>query len=99
FYSAQMNQHTVERLALETSLRGAIERQEFLVHYEPKIDIRSGQITGAEALIRWMHPELGMVAPERFIPLAEETGLIGPIGEWALRTACFEAAGWVKQGA
>ena len=99
FYSAQMNQYTVERLALETSLRGAIERQEFIVHYAPKIDMRSRQITGAEALIRWIHPELGMVAPGRFLPLAEETGLIGPIGEWTLRTACFEAASWIKQGA
>lgn len=99
YYSAQMNQHSLERLALETSLRGAIERKEFLVHYEPKIDMRSGQITGVEALVRWIHPELGMVAPARFIPLAEETGLIGPIGEWVLRTACIDAVSWIKQGA
>jgi diguanylate cyclase (GGDEF)-like protein len=99
YYSAQLNQHTLERLELETSLRGAVERQEFLLHYAPKIDMRSGRITGVEALIRWMHPELGMVAPGRFMPLAEETGLIGPIGEWALRTACNEAAGWIRQGA
>ena len=99
YYSAQMNRHTLERLALETSLRGAIERQEFLLHYEPKIDTRSGHIAGVEALIRWIHPELGLVAPARFMPLAEETGLIGPIGDWALRTACIDAASWIRQGA
>ncbi len=99
YYSAQMNQHTLERLALETSLRGAIDRQEFLLHYEPKIDLRSGQITGVEALIRWIHPELGILAPGQFMALAEETGLIGPIGEWVLRTACMEAVSWIKQGA
>ncbi|MBI4192304.1 MAG: EAL domain-containing protein [Betaproteobacteria bacterium] len=99
FYSAQMNQHTFERLALETSLRRAVERQEFLLHYQPKIDIRSGRITGVEALVRWQHPDLGMVSPAQFIALAEETGLIVPIGEWVLRTACTEARGWIKKGA
>ena len=98
FYSPQMNLHTFERLALETSLRRAVERQEFLLHYQPKVDVRSGQITGVEALVRWRHPDLGMVPPAQFIPLAEETGLIEPIGEWVLRTACGEAQAWVGQG-
>jgi diguanylate cyclase (GGDEF)-like protein len=98
FYSDQMNLHSFERLALETSLRRAIERDEFLLHYQPKVDMRSGRITGVEALLRWQHPELGMVPPGQFVGLAEETGLIAPIGEWVLRTACAEAQGWISRG-
>ena len=98
FYSAQMNLHSFERRALETSLRRAVERKEFLVHYQPKADMRSGRITGVEALVRWRHPDLGIVLPVQFVPLAEETGLIAPIGEWVLRTACADARDWIARG-
>ena len=98
FYSARSNSHSFERLALETSLRRGLERGEFLLHYQAKVDLRSGRITGVEALIRWQHPELGMVPPGQFIPLAEETGLILPIGKWVLTEACAQAVAWQRQG-
>ena len=98
FYSTQMNSHSFERLALETSLRRAVERNEFLLHFQPKVDMRSGQITGVEALVRWQHPELGLLEPAHFVPLAEETGLIMSIGEWVLRTACAQAQAWIADG-
>jgi len=98
FYSSEMNTHTVERIALENRLRRAIERREFVVHYQPKVDVRSGRIVGAEALVRWKHPEQGMLLPGDFIGLAEEAGLIGQIGMLVLEGACrgitaFRAAG------
>jgi len=98
FYSAQMNKHTFERLAMESSLRRAVERNEFLLHYQPKLDLRTGAIAGVEALVRWQHPDWGMVSPAQFIPLAEETGLIVQIGEWVLKTACEQNKRWRDQG-
>jgi EAL domain-containing protein (putative c-di-GMP-specific phosphodiesterase class I) len=93
-----MNMHSFERLALEASLRRALEHDEFQLHYQPKIDARSGGIVGMEALLRWQHPELGMVAPAKFIPVAEETGLIVSIGKWVLRTACRQNVAWQQRG-
>ncbi|MET1028768.1 MAG: GGDEF domain-containing phosphodiesterase, partial [Dongiaceae bacterium] len=98
FYAETMNSHSFERLALESSLRLALERGEFALHYQPKLAVGSNEITGMEALLRWQHPALGMVAPIKFIPIAEETGLIVPIGIWVLKTACMQNVAWQKSG-
>ena len=98
FYTPAMNAQALERLQIESNLRAALERGEFVLHYQPKVDIESGRITGMEALIRWSHPELGMVPPGRFIGLAEETGLIVPIGAWVTRTACAQNKAWQDAG-
>jgi diguanylate cyclase (GGDEF)-like protein len=90
FYSEEMNDHLSARIAKETRLQGALERNEFVLHYEPKVEINTGRITGMEALIRWQHPDLGLLAPAEFIGLAENSGLIVPIGAWVLRTACAQ---------
>jgi diguanylate cyclase (GGDEF)-like protein len=95
FFKAAMNVRAVERQSVEESLRTALEQQQFVLHYQPKIDLRSGAITGAEALIRWMHPTRGLISPGQFIPIAEDSGLIRPIGHWALREACRQAKAWV----
>jgi diguanylate cyclase (GGDEF)-like protein/PAS domain S-box-containing protein len=94
FYHGAMNEETRERLRIEGALRNALERGEFLLHYQPQVDLATGRIVGMEALLRWQHPELGVVPPQRFIGLAEETGLIVPIGAWVLRTACAQAKAW-----
>jgi EAL domain-containing protein (putative c-di-GMP-specific phosphodiesterase class I) len=93
-----MNVRAVERQSMEESLRCALERQEFALHYQPKINLGTGAITGAEALLRWTHPVRGPVAPAQFIPVAEACGLILPIGAWVLREACRQARAWVNEG-
>jgi len=98
FYSSEMNQSSFERLVLERLLRRGLEQHEFDLYYQPKVNLRTGQVTGMEALLRWMQPGMGMISPVKFIPLAEETGLILPIGTWALRTACTQIKAWSRMG-
>lgn len=98
FYTPAMNERALERLRIEGDLHNALERHEFVLHYQPRVDLESGEIVGMEALIRWQHPELGMVPPGRFIGIAEENGLIVPIGAWVIRTACVQNKAWQDAG-
>src|SRR5271157_4972064 len=90
FHSEGIKTQSIERLILETSLRHALERDELLLYYQPKRDLLRGGISGVEALLRWRHPDLGLLQPAHFIPLAEETGLIVPVGKWVMETACAQ---------
>ena len=98
FYTSAMSERTLERLEIEADLRHALERDQFALHYQPQLDLATGAIVGMEALLRWIHPVHGMIAPSRFISLAEEMGLIVPIGAWVVRTACLQTKAWQLAG-
>jgi diguanylate cyclase (GGDEF)-like protein/PAS domain S-box-containing protein len=98
FYTPEMNARALEKLSLESSLRRALERQEFLLYYQPKASLSTGEVIGVEALLRWHHPELGLVSPVEFMPMLEETGLIVATGEWVIRTACAQIKAWQQAG-
>ncbi len=95
FYSSDMNDHAMEQMMLESQLRAAIKNDEFLLHYQPKLDLYNGDVVSMEALVRWNHPEMGMIPPDKFIPIAEQTGLINSIGQWVLQEACQQARSWI----
>src|SRR6202035_3646194 len=97
-FTNEVKTQSIERLMLETNLRHALERNQFSLQYQPKVDLATGQITGVEALLRWTHPDLGMLPPLQFIPLAEDTGLIVPIGRWVLKEACAQNMAWQREG-
>lgn len=98
FFTSDMNTSTMERMRLENSLHAALSRSELLLHYQPKLKLDTGELFGYEALIRWNHPQMGMVSPAQFIPIAEDSSLIVPIGDWVLHTACAQARRWLDRG-
>lgn len=98
FFTADMNEEVKERMVIKNGLVKALENDEFILHYQPKLDLRTNRVTGAEALMRWESPELGLVRPDHFIPVLEETGMVVEVGEWAIHTACRQHVEWVKQG-
>jgi diguanylate cyclase (GGDEF)-like protein/PAS domain S-box-containing protein len=98
FFTASMNERAVQRQSIEEGLRRALERKEFAVYYQPKINLRTGRMSGAEALLRWTHPTRGLISPAEFIPVAEDSGLIVEIGKWVLREACQQAQAWIIRG-
>ena len=97
-YAREMTEYAAERLRLEATLRRSIDNGELRLYFQPQVDLASGALLGAEALVRWHHPEMGLVPPAKFVPLAEETGFIAPLGEWVLREACTKASAWLAQG-
>jgi diguanylate cyclase (GGDEF)-like protein/PAS domain S-box-containing protein len=98
FFTPTMNNSSYERLTMENKLRRALERHEFVLYYQPQVNLQTGRVIGCEALVRWQHPEMGLVSPGVFIPIIEESGLIVPIGEWILREACRQNMAWQKEG-
>jgi diguanylate cyclase (GGDEF)-like protein len=98
FFKSQMSLRAVERQSLEEQLRSALERQELLVHYQPKVNLKTGALTGVEALLRWQHPERGLLLPRQFLPIAEDSGMIVAIGQWVLRQACTQMREWLDAG-
>ena len=97
-FTAAMNQQAKERMEMTTALRLALEREEFLLYYQPKVDLSTGRMRGMEALVRWKSPEGNLVAPDEFIPLAEDSGLIVPLGKWVLGEACKQTKAWREAG-
>ena len=97
-FTADLNARAVERLSIETALRHALDREELFLCYQPKVNLQTGRVLGVEALVRWQHPHRGIVSPDEFVPVAEETGLIVPVGEWVLRQACEDALRWSRSG-
>lgn len=98
FFTSSLKAGSLERFSLENDLRKALDREELMIHYQPKVDVATGRIVGAEALLRWNHPELGLVPPDKFIPIAEETGVIVPIGAWVIKTVCRQIQRWQVSG-
>ena len=98
FFTSEMNTRALERLSLQGALRMALKRNEFLLHYQPQVDMQSGEIIGLEALVRWQHPEQGLIPPGVFIPVAEDSGLIVQLGEWVLKEACAQHGRWMNEG-